>query len=537
MKVAISLTVHERLDVLVDQIRNIITFFIDPIVVVHINDAFYQMLIEDLSANKLLKELALKGPVIINPAHLPTRWAHMFHAHVSNINLLSRFSIPYEYVILLSSSDIMIRHGVETFLKDFDYGIDGAVSDIGSDFWISRVELDHTFLEIRRKNNVRKIKKALHEGTFYKYAVMMSLIAKLEEAIPDWEYDDKYPKEEFFLPSLVSADDRLSCGGSMSYALGFDIALDRVMISTFLRNNLLDKQVLNPLLCEWVEESLRSYSASLDGLTSKFSVSRVVRDSGHPLRMLLLDGSQSPYHERAKYIASRLTLDDLLMIDYPARVSYAASSRSAVLNKKIRALPAGNVRWSAERFTGCQPVEIVLSACRGTFAVPVPIWPEAVDRDAAIEQFQICAANLDGQIDATISLTDDCLLLERSSEILTPVASHDKSFLFMFFQLRQDPPISVCGVIVKSSWATATPSKVTTPDTVWLEFHSDEAKTKLLMRRDEDHALGSTSKWYLDDDDRERVHEARTRAGSFLLYLGYGLTKSAISLADVSFFE
>ncbi len=534
MKVAISLTVHERLDVLADQVRNIMTFFVDPMVIVHINSDFYRTLIEDQDSLRLLKEITAKSPMIINPEHLPTRWAHMFHAHISNVKLLSRFYISYEYLVLLSSSDIMIRHGVESFLKNFDYGIDPAKSDLNGDFWIDRVRNDRLFLELRRKNNAGSIVKSLHEGTFYSRHLMMDLLARLEEAIPDWEYDDKYPKEEFFLPSLASANEQLSYGGSISYALGFDAALDRVIIATFIRDHALDRQFLNPLLSAWVEESLDIHPTPSDALASKFSISRIVRDSGHPLRLLLLDGSQPLYRKRTEYIVRRLSLEDLLMIDYPSRLSYSTSSRSPLLERKIRASPVENIRWSAMDFAGCEPVDVALPACPGDFAVPVPIWAADASRDAVMGQVEVCAMNLPYQLEARICLADSRLLLERSDEGTASIASDD-SLLFMFFLLRQGPPIAARGIVVKSMLEADVSATAAVPKAVWMEFHSDDGKKKFSMGRDDRSQAGSISRWHLDDDDRERILDSRAKAGSFFVYLGYDLTEPMISLAEVGF--
>ena len=305
------------------------------------------------------------------------------------------------------------------------------------------------------------------------------------------------------------------------------------MVASFLREHELDGAASNSLLHDWVDEFLPRSAGPPEDLAARYSISRVVRASSNPLRSLLLDGSRTLYRDRAASTAGRLTLEDLIEVDGPARTDYRGAGPSRVLNRAIRTLSAGDVRWSASRFAGLDPAEVVLGSCPNDFTHAVTPWG-AGGGDPLVERFQVCAENLPEQVSLRMSVDGDGMLVERRSSDGMGAPSVAGSMMFMFFPLRQDPPAGCEGLLVDAG-----PDRdggMGRPDLVWLEFHSGWNKTKLNLVLDGEALTGPISTWRLDDDQRRIIREARDLIGSFNAYLGYDPGRPTIGLRQVSFF-
>ena len=172
IRLAISITAHERVDVLHDQVLNILRFCRDPLVVLHLNADFARAIAADPNQGALLDLIRRMPQVRINPQHLPTRWAHMFHAHLSNFRLLLASGEPFSHVALLSSADLFFRAGVEAHLEGLDAGtvasarFDLSAEEPAQDLWAQRLREDALAVRMFRSLGLTDVVKDAHEGSF-----------------------------------------------------------------------------------------------------------------------------------------------------------------------------------------------------------------------------------------------------------------------------------------------------------------------------------------------------------------------------------
>ena len=136
---------------------------------------------------------------------------------------------------------------------------------------------------------------------------MLRLLAILDRHIVDWEYDDRYTKEEFFLQNLVRSLPGLRVGRRITHVFGWGCTptQDRAMLAAAMRWLALAP---GSPAGRWAADILEAPP----GLEGVYAFSRIPREADHPLRRLLTVGGQP--HVRAGVAAAfaRLSPLDLL---------------------------------------------------------------------------------------------------------------------------------------------------------------------------------------------------------------------------------
>lgn len=208
MRVAISLTVHENYDVVIDQFKNICHFVKSPIIVVHVNknsEELFNKLKENINyiRNHICTDFFLTEKRVAT-----SKDSYCLDiAHVNNYELLDNVSIDYDYFLLEASNSLFIRHDVEMFLEKYDAG--NSLRLIDSDdkgFWTSRVknhELYTTFSQKLLSSENGLIYKSIHEGSFYKKNIakeVMYIVKLMRELCVLFHDFPSYPTEEFWFP-------------------------------------------------------------------------------------------------------------------------------------------------------------------------------------------------------------------------------------------------------------------------------------------------------------------------------------------------
>lgn len=328
---AVSITAHERADILYGQCLNILKFCEAPIIVIHINQAFRAQIQNDLSSALILERISGLPGVLINPENLFTKWAHMFHAHVSNARYLERLEIQYSHFVLVSSADLFFRRGAEAHVAAFDAGFhhQEAIltrSNGGSDDWFHAVAADEIFWRMLATCGASQGVKSQHEGTFYRRALLLRSLDVIESFIKDWHYNDKYPKEEYFLPSISRAlEPHAKIGVPLAKMLGMpenpasESRVDgRLLVHQALRELGADAANTGPM-SHWIRDPELCQPQQGAGPGGHYILGRLVRSTIDPLRQLVSHLSDPlPPWERAA-ILERLDCFDVISLDLPGR--------------------------------------------------------------------------------------------------------------------------------------------------------------------------------------------------------------------------
>lgn len=114
-KIGISLPIHEREDIFLNQLFNIKKFIPNSIVCTH------------LSANSsinhdFVESLSLLTGNIANKNRLNTKHGKgLMPVHISNFKILNEYKI--DYILLISSNEMLVRPGLDFYISKFDAGL------------------------------------------------------------------------------------------------------------------------------------------------------------------------------------------------------------------------------------------------------------------------------------------------------------------------------------------------------------------------------------------------------------------------------
>lgn len=179
MKLMISLLVHEREDVVFDQIRNFKRYVPGVSIIIHIAKTFSK------NSRNLSDRLASEPKVLVNPINLDTAWADgsQAEAHILNLRYLFKKRVVFDGCIFHASNDLYVRGGLLDYLE----GIDAACCQepIKDPIWIESVRKDKLMTYLYLKFGTNPIWSEI-EGSFYTREVLEKMLAVIDEHSPGW---------------------------------------------------------------------------------------------------------------------------------------------------------------------------------------------------------------------------------------------------------------------------------------------------------------------------------------------------------------
>lgn len=166
-KVCFSISVHERMNIILQQINNIKKYNSDCIIILHVSSNmpdYVHINIDD---------------VIVNPIRHPTKWGGILHTIISNF-LLAEQICYFDYFVIEASNSLFFQKDSYEYMKQYSCGFDTTPL---LKMWPQPTLLHEDVSTISFLNMLRKdIPDMIHshtEGTFYNYNVIkhiMSLI-------------------------------------------------------------------------------------------------------------------------------------------------------------------------------------------------------------------------------------------------------------------------------------------------------------------------------------------------------------------------
>lgn len=201
MKVVVSIPVHEKPDVINDQIENLKRFLDQPIIVLHISKSFYEKYKEE--------DICLKKDVYINPSHLETAWGNIYKTHISNFKYIYNI-LDFDYFIMHSSNDMYVKKGLENYISKFEAGFNRRFSWSGYSMWwpMEMANKDDILKSIMKYLGINRIVASQIEGSFYRKDLFRKIINVLDKFIYDKvesvEKSLNYTREEVYFSTIAS---------------------------------------------------------------------------------------------------------------------------------------------------------------------------------------------------------------------------------------------------------------------------------------------------------------------------------------------
>lgn len=198
MKLVISIPVHEKPDVILDQINNLKKYIADPIIVLHISKSFFDKYSLDLISNIT--------NVYINPENLETAWGNILLTHVSNYFYIKDI-VEFDYFLIQASNDMFVRRGIEDYIKKYEAGFcRRVIIQNNSMWWPAQVAWnDKQLKKIMNIIGQRRIVATQIEGTFFKHDIADKVMSVIRNNYVPNKEDEVYPREEFYFSTIASA--------------------------------------------------------------------------------------------------------------------------------------------------------------------------------------------------------------------------------------------------------------------------------------------------------------------------------------------
>lgn len=319
MKIVLSIPVHEKKEVIKDQISNILFYIEQPIIVLHVSADFYE------KERGCFHEICGMENVYINPMHYPVKWGDIAHVHISNFNFIKAVIGEFDYFIIHASNDMYIKKGIENYIKRYDAGIQRRILKYEKSMWwpCERAWKDEKLKEIMERCKARYPVGTQVEGCFFRKEIFERIVTFLYD-FESWEEAD-YTREEIYFSTVlyhIVSEEKIGYPTTFSEVHRYDRGLwklERLLYSFSvlpLIRTVLSGHTYEKLHCSMVElyrkragygisirdiKKIRKHQTVIpagnqmkdypgeyrlyDG--NIFSVKRVPRDFNHPLRIYI----------------------------------------------------------------------------------------------------------------------------------------------------------------------------------------------------------------------------------------------------------
>jgi len=201
VKAIISIPVHERPDVILDQIANINRFFPEADIVLHVSAGYFE--------KYKIEPICGQRGVYINPEHMETGWGNIFLTHVNNFFFVETLGNKYDYFIFHSSNDLYVRHGVAEYIQQFDAGFNLHYLPKKYTYWwpCARAWEDPGLEACMEAIGQTRIIATQVEGSFYKMDIVRTIMKTILNCVDSGKVQpDKGiygTREEMFFSTLA----------------------------------------------------------------------------------------------------------------------------------------------------------------------------------------------------------------------------------------------------------------------------------------------------------------------------------------------
>ena len=200
-----SIPVHEKPEVVLDQINNFLHFNPDCCIVLHISRDFC-FDSDHISEERFLDVLNNMDSVYVNPNRLRSGLEDIIQCHISNFRYAYE-NIGFEYIVFASSNELFFRSGLWDDIRQYDCGPgDRAIVKADTD-WIQgkHVLRDEGFIGALKKWGISQIYNGQFEGSFMKRDMMLDISNKIESFYDYRSMSVKYAREEVFFHTFIAA--------------------------------------------------------------------------------------------------------------------------------------------------------------------------------------------------------------------------------------------------------------------------------------------------------------------------------------------
>ncbi|MBQ9419739.1 MAG: hypothetical protein IJU31_05105 [Synergistaceae bacterium] len=209
-KIIFSIPVHEKPEVVFDQVCNIQHFNPGCGIVLHISPVFSWDK-SKITRSEFESRLREFPDVFVNPEQVRTGWFDIIQAHVSNYKCV-RGKVGFDYFVLCASNELYIKTGAEEFVEGYEAGFSFKPVDFKHNIgYVERASRDEPLLNIIKhitnyanKNEIlRCIYHCQVEGDFFSVKVFDEIFALMEKYFDHNAIKYLYQREEIYFGTIT----------------------------------------------------------------------------------------------------------------------------------------------------------------------------------------------------------------------------------------------------------------------------------------------------------------------------------------------
>jgi hypothetical protein len=206
--IVFSIPIHERFEVVVDQILNFFHYNPNCAIVFHVSQGFNykgSALTKD-EFTSIINEI---GNVYINPETVRTGRDDIIQAHLSNFKYISS-KADFMFFSLCASNELFIKEGLYNHIREYDCGVE--LLDIEkkeNENWFSGIRAlgDYELRQYLCNNGLYKFYGSHVEGSYYKKELFNSIVKGIESFYDYKKMRYAYPREEVYFTSVMKVID------------------------------------------------------------------------------------------------------------------------------------------------------------------------------------------------------------------------------------------------------------------------------------------------------------------------------------------
>ena len=202
----ISIPVHERAEVVIDQICNYKFFCPNCGIVLHISNGF-NWKDSFLKEEEFLSILSTFENVFVNPTRLNTALGDIVHVHLSNFEYVSKVA-EFEYFSMEASNDLFVRKMPPISNCDANFG-NAVFEEMPNWFWYKSTIQDEYLYKILNYlgATIPDVRSSQIEGSFYRKELFREIVDVVNAVYKYEEVYNKrriiYPREEIYYPTVA----------------------------------------------------------------------------------------------------------------------------------------------------------------------------------------------------------------------------------------------------------------------------------------------------------------------------------------------
>lgn len=239
--VIFSIPIHEKFEVVVDQICNIKYFNKNCGIVFHISESF-NYADSKISREQFESIVKSMGDVWINPVSLRSGRSDIIQTYMSNFEYVKNL-VDFEYFAFCASNESFIKSGVYEYMKNFAWGAKNIIISKLEDWKFGNALFKDKDVMEFLKSQDGQVVFSNAEGQFFRKELFGQISQKIKSFYDYTKIVSFYPREEIYFSSVAACltkNEEASVGQIYTYsAYHFRFLWDvtRFEINKLLKND------------------------------------------------------------------------------------------------------------------------------------------------------------------------------------------------------------------------------------------------------------------------------------------------------------